>query len=248
MRRSLMIDCANDSFRHRYAEYAVVAADVIRATTTAVTGLSLGRKCYPIPSIEAALPVAARLDHPLLVGELGGNMPFGFDLNNSPAELAARTDIERPMILLSTSGTKLICEGGHCQALYVVCFRNCLATARYLVGRHEHIAVIGAPTRGEFREEDQMCCAWTAAGLIRAGYAPEDGRTKRLVEEWTGASPEACAHGKSAKYLRESGQEKDLEFILTHVNDVDEVFMLVQDELVAASSIPCLTESGAKAA
>ncbi len=33
---------------------------------------------------------------PLLVGELGGNMPFGFDLNNSPAALADRTDVAAP--------------------------------------------------------------------------------------------------------------------------------------------------------
>ena len=27
------------------------------------------------------------------------------------------------------------------------------------------VAVIGAGSKGEFREEDQICCAWIAAGL-----------------------------------------------------------------------------------
>src|SRR5205085_231772 len=85
---------------------AIVAVDVIRATTTAVTAVALGRICFPVPSLEAAVRIEAKLERPLLVGELGGNMPHGFDLTNSPAALAKRTDVSRPMILLSSSGTK----------------------------------------------------------------------------------------------------------------------------------------------
>ena len=88
--RSVVIDCFPDSVRRYREGYAIVAIDVIRATTTAVTAVAMGRRCFPVPSIEHALPIAARLDQPLLVGELGGNMPYGFDLTNSPAELAQR--------------------------------------------------------------------------------------------------------------------------------------------------------------
>ena len=62
-----------------------------------MTAVALGRRCFPVPSLDAAVPLAAKLTNPLLVGELGGNMPYGFDLNNSPADLEARTDIHRPM-------------------------------------------------------------------------------------------------------------------------------------------------------
>jgi len=84
---SVVIDCFAESVRRYRDDYAVVSVDVIRAATTAVTSVFLGRRCFPVPSIEVALPLAARLDHPLLVGELGGNMPYGFDLTNSPAEM-----------------------------------------------------------------------------------------------------------------------------------------------------------------
>ncbi len=104
MRGSVVIDSTPDSARHYREGYAIVAIDVIRATTTAITAASLGRRCFPVPSIEAAVPLAARLERPLLVGELGGNMPYGFDLTNSPAQIAERSDVERPMILLSSSG------------------------------------------------------------------------------------------------------------------------------------------------
>ena len=55
--------------------WTVVGIDVIRATTTAVTAVAAGRRCFPVASLEEAVPLAARLANPLLVGELGGNRP-----------------------------------------------------------------------------------------------------------------------------------------------------------------------------
>ena len=82
-----MIDCFPESVGAYRNGYAIVAVDVIRATTTAVTASRTWPKCFPVPSLEEAVPLAAKLYNPLLVGELGGSMPYGFDLNNSPADL-----------------------------------------------------------------------------------------------------------------------------------------------------------------
>src|SRR5439155_16577214 len=124
MRKTVVIDCFPESLVSYRKGYAIVAVDVIRATTTAVTAVALGRRCFPVPSLEAAVPLAARLTNPLLVGEHGGCMPYCFDMNNSPADLELRKDVDRPMILLSTSGTKLICGAEESQAMYVACLRN----------------------------------------------------------------------------------------------------------------------------
>jgi len=222
---TVTIDCFPESAaRHRDA--ALVAVDVIRATTTAVTAAAAGWRCFPTASLEAAVPLAARLPYPLLAGELGGNMPYGFDMTNSPAELALRTDIQRPMILISTSGTQLMCEGASHPAGYVACLRNYRAQAEYLVGRHHAVAVIGAGSRNEFREEDQLCCAWIAEALIRAGYAPGDRETETIVSRWSGAQPHAFLGSKSVEYLRRTGQLRDLEFILSHVDDLQAVFTM----------------------
>jgi 2-phosphosulfolactate phosphatase len=233
---SVVIDCFPESVQHYKKGYAVVAIDVIRATTTAITAIASGRRCFFSPSIEGAIYLAKHLDNPLLVGELGGNMPYGFDLNNSPAEIAALADIMRPMILVSTSGTQLFQNVGDCDAGYVACFRNYGATTDYLIKRHSHVAVIGAGSRGEFRDEDQMCCAWIAEGLMKAGYKSENDRTTEVVNRWRGASVEACTLGNSAEYLRKSGQIRDLEFILAHVNDLDSAFMVRHDEIVRIPS------------
>ena len=92
MRKTVVIDCFPERVEAYRNGYALVAVDVIRATTTAVTCVTLGRRCFPVPSLEEAVPLAARLPNPLLVGELGGSMPYGFDLNNGPADLESRTD------------------------------------------------------------------------------------------------------------------------------------------------------------
>ena len=236
MQEIVIIDCLPESIQQYRKGYAVVVVDVIRATTTAVTVVATGGRCFPVHSIEAALQLAPKLDRPLLAGELAGIMPEGFDLNNSPAELALRRDVSRPVILLSSSGTRLMQDAGHCEAAYVACFRNFTAVARYLVGRHPKVAIIGAGSRGEFREEDQMCCAWIAQDLIKAGYKPEDGKTEKIVQRWMGAPPSACATGKSAEYLRRSGQLQDLDFVLTHINDLHTPFVIERGEVVMLPS------------
>jgi 2-phosphosulfolactate phosphatase len=228
---TVVIDCFPQSAQKYRDTHAIVAVDVIRATTTAVTAVSVGWRVFPTPSLEAAVPLAARLPHPVLVGELGGNMPYGFDMTNSPAEMALRTDVQRPMILLSTSGTLLLHESRKSEASYVACLRNFSATICYLTGRHQKIAILGAGGRGEFREEDQMCCSWIAEGLIKAGYQPASRQTQEYVERWRGARPDGFLMSKSVEYLRRSNQLDDLDFILNHIDDIPAVFVLKDNEI-----------------
>ncbi len=230
-RKTVVIDGFPESLPDYRHGYAIVAVDIIRATTTAVTCVALGRRCFPAPTLEAAVPLAARLPNPLLVGELGGSMPYGFDLNNSPADLEARTDIHRPMLLLSTSGTRLICGAAEGQAMYVACLRNYSAQIAYLAAHHPAVAVIGAGSRGEFREEDQLCCAWIAAGLLAAGYEPQNESTVAIVERWRNMPVDAIVDGASAEYLRKTGQSRDLEFILTHIDDLNEIYRFERGEV-----------------
>lgn len=235
MQHKVTIRCHLSGTERIAARGAVVAVDVIRATTTAVTVVAMGRRCYPVASVEAALRVAAAVPDALLVGELSGVMPEGFHLTNSPAELALRDD-KQPVVLLSSSGTQLIDKIRHYQAAYVASFRNTVATVRQLRRHGFPVTVIGAGSRGEFREEDQMCCAWIASGLMDDGYAPEDRETAELVRKWKFASPLDFLGSRSVEYLRRSNQLRDLDFILDHFDDVDCAFRIAGDQIVAASS------------
>jgi 2-phosphosulfolactate phosphatase len=233
-RGTVVIDALPERASRYVADHAVVAIDVIRATTTAVTVVALGRRCFCVPSIPDALRVRRRLDEALLGGELEGRTPDGFDVGNSPTTFAARTDVHRPLVLLSSSGTRLLHAVRDAENVYLACFRNAAAVARHVVVRHRRIAVIGAGSRGQFRTEDQICCAWIAADLLDAGYEAADARTSAVVARWRGAQAAACASGTSADYLRRSDQVADLDFVLTHVNDLDIVFTLLADGEVVA--------------
>ena len=191
--------------------------------------MSRGRQCFLVSSIDAANQLAARLTRPLLVGERGGVVPDGFDMNNSPAAIECLEEVDRPMILFSSSGTEVVCAAG--DGVYVACLKDLGAQAAYLAAHHPTVALIGAGTRGEFREEDQMCCAWIAEALFRVGYQPHDARTASLVEQWSGASVDSIANSASAEYLGRSGQLRDLEFVMTHVDDLDEVYRSTQGEV-----------------
>jgi 2-phosphosulfolactate phosphatase len=221
-----------------FEDYAVVAVDVIRASTTAVTAVVAGRRCFPVASVEAAFQMRREFPDCLLVGEVGGLQPEGFDLNNSPAQLVLRSDHQRPVVLLSSSGTKLMVESAaNAAAAYIACLRNYKAVAAQIAGLHARVAILGAATRGEFREEDQLCCAWIAAELVRLGHQPENRQTLDVIERW-GTSPVlACASGNSAAYLRRSRQLDDLNFILSHVNDVPIAFQMTDGEIVPVSIV-----------
>ena len=124
-------------------------------------------------------------------------------------------------------------EIGHSDAAYVACFRNHRATIDYLAANHRSVVLIGAGTRGEFREEDQMCCAWIADGLMESGFVPEDATTRQLVTRWRGAPANAFLASRSVDYLRRSGQLRDLTFILRHFGDVDTVYKLNANEVTS---------------
>jgi len=216
--------------------HAVVAVDVIRATTTAITAVSQGRRCFPVTSVEAAHELAAKLEEPLLVGELGGQKPASFDITNSPAALAARTDTHRPVILLSSSGTQLLDSLCAHSPVYVACFRNFGAIAGELFDSGLDVTLLGAGSRGEFREEDQMCCAWIADQLTRSGYESANQSTADIVRKWRGASPDACVSGNSARFLTRTNQLQDLSFILSRVNDLDLICSYSNGEISAVPS------------
>ncbi|MBZ5700333.1 MAG: 2-phosphosulfolactate phosphatase [Acidobacteriia bacterium] len=238
--RTVVIDCFAENVERYKDVCAIVAIDVIRATTTAVTAVAMGRKCFPVSTVESGLALAARLDHPLMVGEQGGDLPDGYEIANSPAQIAQEDELHRPIVLLSSSGTRILTAAMGSAACYVACLRNFTAQLEHLIKHHPQVALIGAGTRGEFREEDQLCCAWIARGLLQAGYTPANEQTAEIIERWRSAPVEAFLVSNSVAYLRRSGQLRDLDFILAHLDDLPSVFELRGDEVVMLPGEPSL--------
>lgn len=82
-----------------------------------------------------------------------------------------------------------------------------------------------------------MGCAWIANELLKSGFIPESSRTEELIEIWSSKKAETIARGKSADYLRRTGQEEDLFFVLNHLDDLDLVAKVRGDEVVSIPPI-----------
>lgn len=236
MRNSVVIDCFPEAALRYRQGYAVVAIDVVRATTTAITIAASGSRCFPVATLAAAAEMNERLPYALLAGEQRGIKPAGFDINNSPTEFLAYPEVGRPVILLSSTGTRLCHEAVHADAVFLACLRNYESVATHLAANFPNVALIGAGSRGEFREEDQLCCAWIAERLLHFGYTAKDRNTLEIVRRWSGKPADAWICNQSANYLRNSGQLADLDFILKHVADLSTPFMLLNGEVVMVQS------------
>jgi 2-phosphosulfolactate phosphatase len=228
---TVTIDCFHEHLSAPGRQEVIVAIDVIRASTTAITAAAIGKPLFPAGSIEAAVRLAADLDRPILAGELGGVQPYGFDLQNSPTQIAALEESTRPIILLSTSGTRLMAEASQVAVTYVACLRNVTALASHLAELSQDVRVLGADSRGEFREEDQLCAARIAHALTADGYGAADAATEDVLRRFGEAPDDAFLDGRSATYLRDTGQQADLEFVLEHIDDLDRVFVLEDGEV-----------------
>jgi 2-phosphosulfolactate phosphatase len=237
MDRRVLIDAGPPCARRFGPDDAVVVVDVIRSMTTAVTVAAMGGRCLPVGSLDKAWALARNLHQPLLVGEMGGACLDGFDLTNSPAKIARLDLKERPVVLLSSSGTPLLDAVGGAGAVYPACLSNRRAVAEYIARRHARVAVMGAATHGELREEDQLCCAFIAELLADAGFAIENEETAALIARWSGKPPEAFLGSRSVSWLQTTGQLEDLDFILRHVDNLNAVFVLHKGEIVRAEAV-----------
>lgn len=225
---TVVIDSLPSSAAKYMEGWTIVVVDVIRFTTVAATALSMGRVVYPARSSDEAFAIAEKLQKPLLVGELGGNVPYGFDMANSPVQVMALRQVPcggftaatRPIVLVSSSGAQLLMNCVGAKHVYLGCLRNITALTQHLIPRRDKVAVLGAGTRGAFRREDQLCCAWIARRLVDNGFTCADDTTGALVKQWHGASTETIRDGRSADYLKRTGQVHDLEFILHYQEDL----------------------------
>lgn len=124
-----------------------VVVDVVRATTTLSVLFERGaRRVLIASSISGAREARARLGPGyLLAGEVGGLPPAGFDLGNSPAQIAAADVAGREVIFATTNGTLALraCEGG--RAVFAGALRN----AREVMSR----AVAAVPARAPSPEQ-----------------------------------------------------------------------------------------------
>lgn len=206
----------------------VVVVDVIRATTTVLTGLEAGaQRVLVAASIEEAVRLAGSTGQSgvLLCGERHGRRIDGFDLGNSPGEFRPETVEGKTLVCTTTNGTRALRRCSSAGEVFLGCFRNRRAVADRLVasiggeaGRNAApgVAIACAGKEGRLGLEDLLCAGLIVEALEEAGpgIRPSDGaRAALALAAAIGApTPDFLEMTEAGIALVRIGLEQDLAF------------------------------------
>jgi 2-phosphosulfolactate phosphatase len=156
-----------------------IAIDVLRATTTIATALSVGAEAVQVFSDldvlnrESALwPEAKRLR----AGERGGNRVEGFDFGNSPLDCSPELMRDKRLFISTTNGTRALQKIEASPTVLAAALVNRKTVVDYLLAHNpETIWIVGAGWEGAYALEDTVCAGAIAQEIIdRTGVSLAD--------------------------------------------------------------------------
>jgi len=199
-----------------FAGKTAVCIDVLRASTSIITGLESGaRGLIPVANPEDAFALRGRLDEDvLLCGERSGTMIPGFDLGNSPFEYTPEQVGGRLLILCTTNGTRTMLLASKANSVHIAGILNMDAIANRIADCGD-VAIVCSGTEGKFSLEDALC----AGGVIKRlrVLIPESSLCDSSVAaescflRFQDSLSEALSRSDHGSFLTSLGFERDLE-------------------------------------
>lgn len=188
-----------------------VVFDVLRATSTIITGLASGVEAIiPVGTVEEARALKSSDPGLLLAGEREGLPPQGFDLGNSPEEFLKLKG--RRVVMTTTNGTVAIESVKKASKVLIGSLLNIDALADYLfTHRPGNLLLVCAGTGEEFSLEDAV-----AAGALVTRLSADDGlsdsaiMTQILYGQAGAHLSEWLSQTKNGKHLRNLGKDADI--------------------------------------
>lgn len=142
------------------ARGTVVVIDVIRAFTTAAYAFDTGAsRIYPVSSVAEAYQLRKQLSNTLIMSEVDGLRPNGFDFGNSPAEICGKNLKGKTLIQRTSAGTQGIVRVIQANRLFAASFVVASATVKVLQQiQPETISfIITGESKARDGEEDRAC-------------------------------------------------------------------------------------------
>lgn len=145
-----------------------IVIDVIRAFTTAAIAFEKGaRKIILVATPEQALRVRQENPGVLVMGEVGGLPPDGFDFGNSPSQLQAADLADRVLVQRTSSGTQGIVNCVHCKQIFAASFLTAQATVSSVIASHpSDVSIINTGARRDGLGDEDAACADYLEGLL----------------------------------------------------------------------------------
>ncbi|MCP5097746.1 MAG: 2-phosphosulfolactate phosphatase [Chloroflexi bacterium] len=152
------------------ADGVVVVIDVLRAFTTAAFALAGGaEKIILVSTVEEAFALREQMPGALIMGEVGGLPPDGFDFGNSPDQLS-RADVNgRTLIQRTTAGTQGVVGCAHASPIFVgsfVCAQATTNAIRALDPALVTFVITGWRNTGGYGDEDAALADYIEALLL----------------------------------------------------------------------------------
>ena len=201
-----------------------VVVDVIRASTTLVALAGSGDpQVWVAKDIETARKAAARLGAgTVLCGESGGEKPDGFDLGNSPREIADTSLHGRKVVFATTNGSRALHRWSASRRTFVAALRNVGAAARRALeaarGQPEEqteISIVCAGRSGEVALDDVYTAGEMVRRMlrIRPNVELDESATLAMIVKQAYRTPyEALKVSRSARMLEPLGLQEDVRF------------------------------------
>jgi 2-phosphosulfolactate phosphatase len=187
-----------------------IVVDVLRATSTMTQAIAAGyARVLCCAEIDEARTLAGSVESAVLAGERRLEPIPGFELGNSPREVAEKR--AATLILTTTNGTGLLVSAAaRFEHVYVGCLLNLSAVAAAAASHGEDVAVLCAGVLGELALDDAYCAGRIAEAL---GGDRADSATAaiRLAQSYPDAHT-GIGSGRSAWNLRRHGLEADIEW------------------------------------
>ena len=167
----------------REARGTVVIIDVFRAFTTGAIAFDRGAKeIILVAEVEDALDLRRRGIGDLLMGEVDGKRPDGFDFGNSPYEIS-QVDLTGKTLVQSTRAGTVGVAAAATQAdtIYASSFVVAEATAKAILREDPPlVSIIAMGDRARYRSDEDEQCGLYLRNLLEA-RKPEADAVRDLV-------------------------------------------------------------------
>jgi len=170
------------------ARGTLIVIDVLRAFSTAAYAFSVGAESISLVStVEEAMTLKRQHPEWLVMGEVDGLPPAGFDFGNSPTQILEQDLSGRHLIQRTGAGTQGVVHSVCAERLLVASFVVASATLR--AARHSATEQLTFVLSGGEKNEEDLACAQYLQALFEGG-APDPAPYIRRVK----AAPDARKH------------------------------------------------------
>jgi len=213
--------CLSPALLHLFEvkDVVVVIIDIFRATSTIAAALDNGASyVLPVSSVAECIELGTIIDNSVTAGERDGKIVEGLKHGNSPLEYPTSFIQNRPLILTTTNGTKLLNMVDGAAEIIAGSFLNLDAVCNYLLKIGKNVLLGCAAWKDRYNLEDTL---FAGAVVNKIGHAfninCDSARAANHLYETSvrGGFLGVLKDSSHYRRLASFGLEKDMEYCTT---------------------------------